>query len=517
MAGLNSQLLVKEQREQTSECSSRLFLNLKHRQATRTTIARRAQLSKKSPAIRVKNESPYALLQHRKDFPFMQQDDHLFRYLTELRKRQDQRKGKQHSPEPRTRPKKPRGRAEDQVSLLLCRISGRSGSAGLPSSSESPAANRRFRARKENSNSAEPLRSLSREMSGSSLGSSESPRLADARVRLTAKIEQSLRSTGTVPPTTSGFYLFGHMLGKGAFGKVYLGIHKLTGSKVAIKSIEKTYLKDERVKRKVYQEVAGMSRIKHPTVVRLYEVFESPKHFHIVMEFCGDGTLLQLIQRKGRLSEPQSAIYFRQLIQAIKACHQSGVAHRDLKLENVFLEGNVLKLGDFGMSRVVKPGQKVQEQCGTLAYAAPEILTDREYEPFPVDIWGLGVILYSMLIGKAPFKAASDQDLSRAILRGELTIPSVVSPLAGELIRRLLDVQPAHRPSLGEVETDRWLEGFPEEESVVPQEMAKHEEVLERMNRLGFAVDSVLEALRSRELNHATATYHILMSDLPLS
>lgn len=513
MAGLNSQLLVTPQEGQ---CSTRLLLSLKHRQATRTAITRRAQLSKKSPAIRVKNESPYALLQHRKDFPFMQQDDHLFRYLTELRKRQDcERKGKPHSPEPRTRPKKPRGRAEDQVSLLLAKISGRSGSAGLPSSSESPAASRRLRARKESS-SAEPLRSLSREISGSSLGGGESPRLVDARKRLSAKIEQSLGTTGTVPATTSGFYLFGHMLGKGAFGKVYMGIHKLTGAKVAIKSIEKTYLKDERVKRKVYQEVAGMSRIKHPNVVRLYEVFESTQHFHIVMEYCGCGTLLQYIKSRERLEEQQTRLFFRQLVEAVKACHKSGVAHRDLKLENVFLQGDgLLKLGDFGMSRVVKPGQRVQEQCGTLAYSAPEVLSDREYEPFPVDVWGLGVMLFSMLTGKNPFKATSEQDLSRAILRGELTIPAVISPPAGELIKSLLAIHPSHRPSLTDLERTSWLQDLPEFDPVAIPPVSKHEAVLECMGALGFAGESVMEALRGRELNHATATYHILMSDRP--
>ena len=350
-------------------------------------------------------------------------------------------------------------------------------------------------------------------MSGSSLGDRESPRLVDARVRLSAKIEQSLRATGSVPTTTSGFYLFGHMLGKGAFGKVYIGIHKLTGAKVAIKSIEKTYLKDERVKRKVYQEVAGMSRIKHPNVVRLYEVFESTQHFHLVMEYCGSGTLLQYIKTREKLEEPQTRLFFRQLVEAVKACHQSGVAHRDLKLENVFLQGDgLLKLGDFGMSRVVKPGQRVQEQCGTLAYAAPEVLSDREYEPFPVDIWGLGVMLFSMLTGKNPFKATSEQDLSRTILRGDVVIPAGISTAAGNLIKSLLSIQPSQRPSLSDLGRTSWLQGLPECDQASVPPIAKHEAVLKRMDALGFATESVLETLRGRELNHATATYHILMS-----
>ena len=188
--------------------------------------------------------------------------------------------------------------------------------------------------------------------------------------------------------TNINFYKLGKPLGKGAFGKVYLGIHKLSGLKVAIKTIEKSFMQDERTRRKVFQEVYIMNKIHDLNVIRLLELFESPRHLMIVLEYAGGGDLLQLLRSRGKLSENEARPIFRQIIDAVSACHKEEIIHRDIKLDNILLneEMTLIKLCDFGVSRLAKPGSKINEQCGTPAYLAPEIIVNEGYEPFFVDI-----------------------------------------------------------------------------------------------------------------------------------
>lgn len=186
------------------------------------------------------------------------------------------------------------------------------------------------------------------------------------------------------PPTTLDLYRIGKMIGKGAFGKVLLGVHKLTGMNVAIKTIEKAQLKNEHAKRKVFQEVYILKKIRSKYVVKIFEVFESSKHFLIVMEYAGGGDLLQFVKAKGRLSENEARRIFGQIIEGAIEIHTNGVLHRDFKLDNVLLDSqySYCKVCDFGVSKLIKKGQVINEQCGTPAYLAPEIIVDRGYEGF---------------------------------------------------------------------------------------------------------------------------------------
>ena len=196
-------------------------------------------------------------------------------------------------------------------------------------------------------------------------------------------------SIANLPMTTTlDFYKLGKPLGKGAFGKVYLGIHKLSGLRVAIKTIEKSYMQDERTRKKVFQEVYIMNKIHDKNVIRLLELFESPRHLMIVLEYAGGGDLLQLLRARGRLTEQEARPIFKQIIDAVIACHKEDIIHRDIKLDNILLneEMTLIKLCDFGVSRIAKSGFKINEQCGTPAYLAPEIIVNEGYEPFFVDV-----------------------------------------------------------------------------------------------------------------------------------
>jgi serine/threonine protein kinase len=166
-----------------------------------------------------------------------------------------------------------------------------------------------------------------------------------------------IKKNKKIPTTTLDFYKFVKLIGKGAFGKVTLGIHKLTGKYVAIKAIDKNYMKDDFSKKKVFQEVFILKKIRHSNIIRLLEVFESPKHFLMVMEYAGGGDLLQYVKQRKRLEEQEAKYMFKQIVFGLGHCHCRSVLHRDIKLDNILMdvEGSI-KICDFGVSRLINKG-----------------------------------------------------------------------------------------------------------------------------------------------------------------
>lgn len=157
-------------------------------------------------------------------------------------------------------------------------------------------------------------------------------------------------------------------------------------------------------------------------MVRLFDTFETSKHICFVIELCSGGDLFSYIKKRRRLKEDVARFFFKQLVEGLAYIHNARkVVHRDIKLENILLDatGNV-KICDFGVSRQLKTGmEKMKEQCGTPAYIAPEILLDKGYVGFNVDMWSAGVCLYAMLIGSVPFKASTMDKLQNLIIQGQ--------------------------------------------------------------------------------------------------
>lgn len=134
-----------------------------------------------------------------------------------------------------------------------------------------------------------------------------------------------------------------------------LGIHKLTGKNVAIKTIEKSYMKDDFSRRKVFQEVYILKKIRHSNIIRLLEVFESPKHLLMVMEYAGGGDLLHFVKRRGRIRESDAKYIFKQIVYGLSHIHCRSVIHRDIKLDNILLDcESGVKICDFGVSKIIK-------------------------------------------------------------------------------------------------------------------------------------------------------------------
>ncbi|XP_066170506.1 hormonally up-regulated neu tumor-associated kinase-like [Sylvia atricapilla] len=270
-----------------------------------------------------------------------------------------------------------------------------------------------------------------------------------------------------------GNYLVGKMINKGSFAKVMEGLHIPTGEKVAIKVIDKRKAKqDDYVLKNMKREPWIHQMIKHPNIVQLYETLETDNSYYMVMELCLGGDLLDRICDKKRLVEQEVKRYTRQILSAVEHLHCQGIVHRDLKIENFLLdENNNIKIIDFGLSNTARFEGLSQEllhtQCGSPAYAAPELLAHKKYGP-KVDVWSIGVSMFAMLTGTLPFTVEpfNIKQLHQKMLIGEISpIPSDISPgkalQAVHFMQTLLEPDPAKRPGVKEAIKDKWLnEGF---------------------------------------------------------
>eukprot|EP00826_Nyctotherus_ovalis_P037573 TRINITY_DN3435_c0_g3_i1.p1 TRINITY_DN3435_c0_g3~~TRINITY_DN3435_c0_g3_i1.p1 ORF type:complete len:828 (+),score=213.76 TRINITY_DN3435_c0_g3_i1:497-2980(+) len=299
----------------------------------------------------------------------------------------------------------------------------------------------------------------------------ENHQIMKEKEEIIGHIKKYFKEHNEPPPTGSSFYRVGRLLGKGAFGKVNLGMHKLTGKLVAIKSISKQYLTDANSRKKLMQEYTILKKLQHPNVLRLYETFDSIKRTLIVVELCSGGDLLNYVRKHKKLSERLAKFILKKLLEGLHHCHSRGVIHRDIKLDNVLLNKfGELKICDFGVSRVVPKDRPMTEQCGTPAYIAPEILKGAGYEGFAADIWSAGVALYAMLYGTVPFKSNNMKDLHALILKGKYTLKEGVSKEGKDLVRRMLERNPYRRIMIPEILSHVWMQDIDENISLFTSE-----------------------------------------------
>ncbi|XP_023686651.2 NUAK family SNF1-like kinase 2 [Paramormyrops kingsleyae] len=251
-------------------------------------------------------------------------------------------------------------------------------------------------------------------------------------------------------------YDFLETLGKGTYGTVKKAVER-SGRVVAIKSIRKEKITDEQDLTHIRREIEIMSSINHPHVIGIYEVFENKDKIVIVMEYASRGDLYDYISERQKLPEHEARHFFRQIVSAVHYCHQNGIVHRDLKLENILLDehGNV-KIADFGLSNLFCGDKYLQTFCGSPLYASPEIVNGRPYKGPEVDSWSLGVLLYTMVHGSMPFDGQDYRNLVRQISTGNYRKPLKPSEASG-LIRWMLMVNPDRRATLEEIAGHWWL------------------------------------------------------------
>ncbi|XP_008785247.1 phosphoenolpyruvate carboxylase kinase 2-like [Phoenix dactylifera] len=259
-------------------------------------------------------------------------------------------------------------------------------------------------------------------------------------------------------------YEIGPQIGRGRFGTVYRCVSAETGEEFAVKSIEKALLADTIDRECVEREakIAEHAAAGNPHAVQVEAVYEDEAWLHVVMELCPGPDLFDRISgREAPLAETEAAAVMAPLMEAVAVCHRRGVAHRDIKPDNVLFDGcGRLKLADFGSAECFGDGRPMRGLVGTPYYLAPEVVAGRDYDE-KVDVWSAGVVLYIMLSGMPPFYGDTAVEIFEAVLRANLRFPTrifhTVSPMAKDLLRRMLCKDISRRFSAEQVLRHPWI------------------------------------------------------------
>ena len=245
-------------------------------------------------------------------------------------------------------------------------------------------------------------------------------------------------------------------LGKGSYGEVKLAIDKLTGIKYAIKMYPKKIMEDSKKKRNIENEIKILKQLDNINIMKLYEVIKTDKFKYLIMEYIEGISLLDIMKKERRhyLEEKRALKIFLQVAKAIEYCQNKNICHRDIKLENILtLKNDIIKLIDFGFA--VKTNKETFQTllCGSPSYMAPEIVKREKYIAQYSDIWSLGVLLYSMLYGRFPFKGKTQSELFENIKKCEVVFPKEIR-VDNEikiLLKKIFVDKPEQRPSLKEI------------------------------------------------------------------
>eukprot|EP01028_Stygiella_incarcerata_P009336 TRINITY_DN43_c0_g1_i1.p1 TRINITY_DN43_c0_g1~~TRINITY_DN43_c0_g1_i1.p1 ORF type:complete len:435 (+),score=142.67 TRINITY_DN43_c0_g1_i1:113-1417(+) len=270
-----------------------------------------------------------------------------------------------------------------------------------------------------------------------------------------------------------GNYELGRTLGRGTFSKVKVGVDVRTQKTWAIKIVDRSEVVKEHMEAQLKREIAIMKMVHHKNIVNLREVLQTQRNIYIVLELVTGGELFDRIVQAKRFDEDTARMFFQQLIVGVDYCHRNGIAHRDLKPENLLLDGDTLKISDFGLSSLTGEGRDVlTTTCGTPNYVAPEVLAEKGYDGMRADIWSCGVILFVMLAGFLPFDDPTLSGLFSKIEKGDYRVPRFFSSEVGDLVRRMLVLNPAKRISIDKIKSHPWFKkGFKEvEESLIAME-----------------------------------------------
>ena len=254
-------------------------------------------------------------------------------------------------------------------------------------------------------------------------------------------------------------YILGKTLGKGDFSHVRLAIHKDTKQDRAVKIIQKKKVDMKRL----LAEISIVSKLSHPSIMEVYEVFEDTKKVYIVSEYCKGGELFDIISKKRNFSEKEACIIMEQLLSGICYSHKNGIVHRDLKPENILLEDKSrnleIKIVDWGYATQMKQRERLHEMDGISYYIAPEVL-EGDYDE-KCDIWSCGVILYILLCGYAPFYGENDKEIYNQVLKGEYDFPKEewqnVSEEVKNLVQKMIEKDTQKRITALDALQDKWF------------------------------------------------------------
>uniref|UniRef100_A0A8C7I7Z7 MAP/microtubule affinity-regulating kinase 3 n=1 Tax=Oncorhynchus kisutch TaxID=8019 RepID=A0A8C7I7Z7_ONCKI len=328
-----------------------------------------------------------------------------------------------------------------------------------------------------------------------------------------SRSRNSIASCADEQPHVGNYRLL-KTIGKGNFAKVKLARHILTGREVAIKIIDKTQLNPTSLQ-KLFREVRIMKILNHPNIVKLFEVIETEKTLYLVMEYASGGEVFDYLVAHGRMKEKEARAKFRQIVSAVQYCHQKKIVHRDLKAENLLLDADMnIKIADFGFSNEFTMGSKLDTFCGSPPYAAPELFQGKKYDGPEVDVWSLGVILYTLVSGSLPFDGQNLKELRERVVRGKYRIPFYMSTDCENLLKRFLVLNPSKRGTLEQIMKDRWINAGLEENELKPfmepEQDITDQKRIDIMVEMGYTQEEVTESLTRMKYDEITATYLLL-------
>lgn len=262
-----------------------------------------------------------------------------------------------------------------------------------------------------------------------------------------------------------------------------------------------------------------MKMLDHPNIVKLYQVIETEKTLYLVMEYASGGEVFDYLVAHGRMKEKEARAKFRQIVSAVQYCHQKRIIHRDLKAENLLLDAEMnIKIADFGFSNEFVPGDKLDTFCGSPPYAAPELFQGKKYDGPEVDVWSLGVILYTLVSGSLPFDGANLKELRERVLRGKYRIPFYMSTDCENLLKKFLVLNPSKRASLETIMKDKWMNiGCEDDELkpyVEPEPDLNDPRRIEILVNMSLTRDEIEESLKNRKYDDIMANYLLLDPNL---
>ncbi|KAK6199324.1 serine/threonine protein kinase [Scheffersomyces amazonensis] len=332
-----------------------------------------------------------------------------------------------------------------------------------------------------------------------------------------------------------GNYRIIEEIGEGAFGKVYLAKHILLNTNVVLKC---GLVEDPNIVREIYYH----KQLKHKNIVTLYEVIKTENHLWLVLEYCEGSELYYLIYEKKRITIDECRSLFFQIVLALKYVHSLNLTHRDLKLENILFSDKkktIIKLTDFGFVREFNPSSRkfLSTVCGTTVYMAPELLKNEKYSGFAIDIWSLGVILYTMVYGQMPFDEDDELRTKFKIIHEEPIYHDIIPIHLIQLISKMLNKDPQQRPDLNEILNSEFLIDLNnkylakvsktkvrlETESVIsihqhynsckePFQSKTERDIIKRLQKLNFDIDDLQRGVYMNDMNPLTSFYELLLT-----
>lgn len=267
----------------------------------------------------------------------------------------------------------------------------------------------------------------------------------------------------------TGTWELGKTIGAGSMGKVKLARHKETHEQVAVKIIPrrstddyKTAAEKERADHskevRTAREAAIVTLVDHPYICGMRDYIKTRYHWYMLFEYVNGGQMLDYIISHGRLKEKQARKFGRQIASALDYCHRNNIVHRDLKIENILIsKTGDIKIIDFGLSNTFLPLGHLKTFCGSLYFAAPELLQAKQYTGPEVDVWSFGIVLYVLVCGKVPFDDQDMPQLHAKIKRGHVEYPPWLTNECRSLIARMLQTDPSQRATMSEIMNHPWI------------------------------------------------------------